>query len=201
MSKPALACFRTTSWSEDNEALWPVWLSAGLAGAREMEQGASPSGRLGRFGTYSEVAIPFCLSLKVLFGLALRQSLGRVGSLARGWPVCRTGRCRSTRTLCWRQRTVPGEVPQGRAGGHLNLLVDSTGATVRGEGEGQGRKHGPSCRRPWRKVHLAMEVATGEVRAVEVTPSPTGDSPVLPDLLEQIPPGGEPIGTVTADGA
>jgi hypothetical protein len=42
--------------------------------------------------------------------------------------------------------------------------------------------------------------ATSDIRAVEFTPSRDGDSPVLPDLLGQIP-AGEQIGTVTADGA
>ncbi len=71
---------------------------------------------------------------------------------------------------------------------------------MRGDGERQVRKHGPGRRRQWRKVHLTMDVATGDVRAVELTPSQTGDSPVLPDLLAQIPPD-QAIGTVTADGA
>jgi hypothetical protein len=49
-------------------------------------------------------------------------------------------------------------------------------------------------------VHLAMDTATSDIRAVEFTPSSDGDSPVLPELLDQIPEG-EEIGTVTADGA
>lgn len=49
-------------------------------------------------------------------------------------------------------------------------------------------------------VHLAMDTATSDIRAVEFTSSSDGDSPVLPDLLGQIPEG-EDLGTVTADGA
>ena len=45
-----------------------------------------------------------------------------------------------------------------------------------------------------------MDAGTGDVRAVEFTSSRQGDSPLLPDLLAQIPPE-ETIGTVTADGA
>ncbi len=45
-----------------------------------------------------------------------------------------------------------------------------------------------------------MDTATSDIRAVEFIPSRDGDSPVLPDLLDQIPEE-EPIGTVTADGA
>lgn len=62
------------------------------------------------------------------------------------------------------------------------------------------RKHGTHRRRQYRKVHLAMDTATGDIRAVEFTSSREGDSPVLPELLDQIP-DGEEIGTVTGDGA
>ena len=64
----------------------------------------------------------------------------------------------------------------------------------------QARKHGVHGRRQWRKVHLAMDPATSDIRAVEFTSSRDGDGPVLPDLLGQIPED-EQIGTVTADGA
>ncbi len=45
-----------------------------------------------------------------------------------------------------------------------------------------------------------MNAGTGDVRAVEFTSSRQGDSPLLPDLLAQIPLE-ETIGTVTSDGA
>ena len=84
--------------------------------------------------------------------------------------------------------------------GLLNLLVDSTGIKFLGDGEWLARKHGTQRRRQYRKVHLGMDTATGDIRAVEFTSSDKGDSPVLPHLLDQIPPD-EQIGTVTGDGA
>ena len=69
-----------------------------------------------------------------------------------------------------------------------------------GNGEWQAREHGVQGRRQWRKVHLAMDTATSDIGAVKFTPGSNGDSPVLPELLGQIPEG-EEIGTVTADGA
>jgi hypothetical protein len=44
----------------------------------------------------------------------------------------------------------------------------------------------------------AMHTTTSDIRAVEFTSSSDGDSPVLPELLNQIPEG-EDIGTVPAD--
>ena len=52
------------------------------------------------------------------------------------------------------------------------------------------------CRKPL----LKSGARTSPIRAVEFTPSSDGDSPVLPELLGQIPEG-EDIGTVSADGA
>ncbi len=78
--------------------------------------------------------------------------------------------------------------------------VDSTGIKAEGEGEWNARKHGGSKRRIWHKIHIGIDEETLEVRAVEVTSSNIGDAPVLPDLLNQIPPH-QDIGSVTADGA
>ena len=46
-------------------------------------------------------------------------------------------------------------------------------------------------------MHLAMDTATSDIRAVEFTPGRDGDSPLLPDLRGQIPED-EQIGIVTA---
>ena len=50
-------------------------------------------------------------------------------------------------------------------------VIDSTGIKVRSEGEWHAREHGGARRRLWRKVHLAVDEATLEVRAVEMTGS------------------------------
>lgn len=71
-----------------------------------------------------------------------------------------------------------------------------TGIKFLVDGEWQARKHSLHGRRQWRKVHLAMS----DIRVVERIPSSDGDSPVLPELLNQIP-GGEGSGTVTGNGA
>ena len=92
------------------------------------------------------------------------------------------------------------QLPYQGSNGPLHLLVDSTGIKVRGEAEWHARKHGGARRRVWRKVHLAVDEATLEVRGVEITSSNVGDAPMPPDLLGQIS-ADEPIASVTADGA
>ena len=197
MSKPSPARYRTTNWSSYNEALRRrgsllVWFD------REMVWLAPRDGRHGRPPVFSNAAIQFCLSIKVLFRLPLRQAAGMVASLLQmaglDWPVP------DYSTLCRRQKSLTVQIPYRRAEGPLNLLVDSTGIKFLGDGEWQARKHGVQGRRQWRKVHLAMDTETSDIRAVEFTPSRDGDSPILPELLDQIP-AEEKIGTVTADGA
>ncbi|EIE52789.1 transposase, IS4 family protein [Citreicella sp. 357] len=107
----------------------------------------------------------------------------------------------------------PGRLPVFSEAAMHCRAVDSTGIKFLGDGalswfagkplpgnKWQARKHGVKGRRQWRKVHLAMDTATSDIRAVEFTSSREGDSPVLPDLLGQVPEN-ERIGTVTADGA
>ena len=159
---------------------------------------ADASGRRGRQQTYSDAAIQACLTFKVLFGLPLRQTTGFVESLLKlvglDWAVP------DFSTLCRRQRTLTVALPYRGSAGPLHLLIDSTGIKAEGEGEWNARKHGGSKRRLWRKIHIGIDEKTLEIRAIEATSSSIGDAPVLPDLLNQIPPD-EEIGSVTADGA
>ena len=163
-----------------------------------MSWDAAPTGRRGRPQTYSDAAIQTCLSMKVLFGMALRQTTGFVESLLRlvglDWAVP------DFSTLSRRQKTLAVNIPYRGSKGPLHLLIDSTGIKVEGEGEWHARKHGGPKRRVWRKIHLGIDEQTLDVRAVEITGSHIGDAPVLPDLLGQIPEDQE-IGSVTADGA
>ena len=69
------------------------------------------------------------------------------------------------------------------------LPIDSTGIKAEGEGEWNARKHGGTKRRIWRKVHIGIDEKTLEVRRVEVTSSNVEDAIMLPELLNQIPPG------------
>lgn len=197
MTKPEPARYRTTNWKSYNDALKQrgsllIWLD------KDMAWMAIREGRSGRPPVFSDAAVQFCLMVTVLFSLPLRQTTGMVTSILAmaglDWPVP------DFSTLSRRQKTLAVQITHRRRAGSLNLLVDSTGIQFLGDGEWLARKHGTHRRRQYRKVHLAMDTATGDIRAVEFTSSREGDSPVLPDLLDQIPPD-EQIGTVTGDGA
>jgi len=163
-----------------------------------MTSEAKSTGKRGRQPTYSDAAIQSCLTMKVLFGTALRQTISFVGSLLQlsglDWSVPNFS------TLSRRQKTLAVNIPFRGVMGPLHLLIDSTGIKAEGEGKWNARKHGGARRHVWRKVHLGIDAKTLEIQAVEFTSSDIGDAPMLPELLDQIPPDQE-IGSVTADGA
>lgn len=189
--------YKTTNWSSYNEALkqrgsLTIWFDP------DMEWTPAPTGKRGRHQSLSDAAIQTCLTMKVLFGMPLRQTAGFVASLLRLVGLDRT--VPDFSTLCRRQRTLNVAIPYRGGAGPLNLLIDSTGIKAEGEGEWNAGKHGGPKRRIWRKIHIGIDKETLEVRAVEITGSNIGDAPVLPELLDQIP-ANEHIGSVTADGA
>lgn len=109
---------------------------------------AACSGKRGRSPKFSDAAIQFCLTLKNLFGLALRQATGLVESVLKlsglSWPTP------DFSTLSRRQRTLNVQIPYTRSHAGLHLLVDSTGIKFLGEGEWKCKKHGAEYRRQWR---------------------------------------------------
>ncbi len=70
--------------------------------------------------------------------------------------------------------------------GPVDVVVDSTGLKVYGEGEWKVRQHGVEKRRDWRKVHLAVDPDSHAILAQLVTGSRTHDGTQALPLLEQI---------------
>jgi hypothetical protein len=169
-----------------------VWLDT------QMQWQAPSSGKPGRQATYSNVAVQCCLMMKVLFGLALRQTQGFVHSVLKlsglDWKAL------DYSTINRREKGLTVEITARPRSGGLHLWVDSIGVKMLGEGEWKTKKHGAEYRRQWRKVHLGIDAQTLEIRAIEVTDNRVGDAPMLPELLGQIP-GEEAVLSVSADGA
>lgn len=157
-----------------------------------------PSGKRGRQHRFSNAAIQICPTIKVLFGMPLRQTTGFVASLLRLAGLDRV--VRDHGTLCHRQKTRNVSLPYRGATGPLDLLIDRTGLKAEGQGEWNARKHGGPKRRIWRKIRIGIEEETQEVRTVAVTTNTGGFAPMRPELPEKIPLD-QDIGSVPADGA
>ena len=88
----------------------------------------------------------------------------------------------------------PATVPPGP----LHVLIDSTGLQVYGAGQWLEAKHGAKSRRKWRKLHLAVDAASGMIVAQTLTDQDADDPSQVVPLLDQTD---GRIGRVTADNA
>lgn len=79
-----------------------------------------------------------------------------------------------------------------------DLVIDSTDLEVFGEGEWKVRNRCAEKRRFWCKWHLAVDPATHDIVAAEVSLENVHDAEVLPTLLNSLL---RKLGRVYADGA
>ena len=108
ISRPTPFACNTRNWPACNAALkrrgsLTIWFDPAMAWE------AAPTGKRGRQPDYSDAAIRTCLTMKVLFGMALRQTTGFVESLLHliypDWAVPNFS------TLSRRQKTLKVNIP------------------------------------------------------------------------------------------
>lgn len=99
-----------------------------------------PTGKRGRLPLYSDAAFQTCVTMKVLFGMALRQTTGFVESL-----LCLIGlnwEAPDFSTLSRRQKTLAVNIPHRGSQGPLHLLINGMTIKMKRKGEWNVRKHG-----------------------------------------------------------
>src|SRR2546426_5921273 len=132
---------------------------------------------------YAEAAISCVLTLRTVYHLVLRATEGLARSVFALREV--TLPVPSYSTLSRRAAdlsVVLGALPRSTP---LHLVIDSSGFKVYGEGEWKVRQHGWSKRRTWRKLHLGVDEATGEIVAAVASEAGVSDDDALPDLVAQ----------------
>jgi len=170
-----------------------VWVSPEVLAAWTR---VPPTGRRGHPQTYSDLAIECLATLRAVYHLAQRASQGLLASIFELMQVSLP--VPSYSTLSRRQPALDIRLPSRPARDGLHLVVDSTGVKVFGEGEWKVRQHGYTKRRTWKKLHLAVDEATGELLAMAVTDNSVSDQSELPGLLAQV---AGPLQQVSADSA
>src|ERR687893_71806 len=194
---------RVTNWPEYDGALrrrgsLTVWVTPEALAAWH-----SPgTGRRSRSRHYSDVASDVAIEtghlLRLAFGWPWRQTEGLLRSLAAlldlsiGIPDHTTFSRRSPGL------PLASSLAEAQRSGPVHVVIDATGLKVYGAGEWLAETHGERGRRTWRKLHLAVDPASGEILASELTTSEEGDASQVSPLLEQIT---GPIASVFADGA
>lgn len=188
--------YRVKNWSEYDKALmqrgsitfWlgddfeKTWLYGG-----EKQRGSQFD--------YSDQAICVMLTVKEVFHLTNRSVEGFMRSLFQLLHVNLPVPDHST--LSKRGKGLSMTLPKKPAQS-LNIVMDSTGLKIYGEGEWKVRMHGVSKRRTWRKLHVGANPEDGEIQAVLLTENSVSDDQAVKELLAQIE---QTILAFAADGA
>jgi hypothetical protein len=188
--------YRVKNWPEYDKALVQrgtitFWISADFEKSW-MHIGEKQRGS--QFD-YSDQAILVMLTVKEVFHLTNRGVEGFVRSIFRmtriNLPVP------DHTTLSKRGKDLKVNLPK-KTNQKLNIVMDSTGLKIYGEGEWKVRQHGVSKRRTWRKLHIGANPEDGEIQAVILTENSVSDDAAVAVLLKQIE---QEIDEFAADGA
>lgn len=179
------AKYKIKNWSEYNKALKQrgsliIWFSPESI-SKWKHQGEAQQGAQFQ---YSDLSIETMLTVKLVYNLAFRQLEGFMSSIAKLLKL--NIRIPNYSTVCRRQKGLSVKLPVRKKNEFVHLVVDSSGVKVFGEGEWKVRQHGYSKRRTWRKIHLAIDEATGEILSGELTANSIHDSHVVSTLLSDI---------------
>lgn len=190
--------YRIRNWSEYNAGLKQrgnitFWISDDVC---DNWYHPSLTGKRGASLTYSDLAISTFATVKAVYQKAGRQTQGFIESIFALMGVKLSVPDHST--VSRRLGKLRVSLPVIPKHGSRHVVVDSTGIKVYGEGEWKTRQHGISKRRTWRKLHLGVDEATGEILSAVVTTHDIHDGQVLADVLDGID--GE-IEQVSTDGA
>lgn len=180
--------YHIRNWTEYNRSLiqrgsLTVWFSDDAI-ETWIEESTGKRSR-GRPKTYSDEAILSALIIREVFHLPLRALQGFLMSLVSllqlSIPIPHYSRiCRRSSDLGTNIKRLSRKRP-------TDLVFDSTGLKVYGEGEWKVRQHGKSKRRTWRKIHLAICPDTHEIIIESLTENNVADCSMMVDMAPLIP--------------
>ena len=192
--------YRTRNWKEYNSALvnrgsLTFWFEEKAIQKWYSEE---RTGNPGRSHTYSDEAIRCGLMIKAIFRTTLRSLQGFIQSifLLAGLQLV------SPHYSVFSRRANDLEIPLRKLmkpGEKMNVIFDSTGVKVFGEGEWKVRKYGYCKRRTWWKVHVGMDADTGQIIDGAMSSGDTKDEVPMLYMMDGLE--GIPLGDVIGDGA
>jgi len=173
-------------WREVDEGLirrGELLLDLDFLEGYEEELESMNRGKEGRPFTLTRSHIGFLGVVRYLFSLPYRQLEGFAIGLNRLVPKLPSGDYSGLRRrILELDLPLQGELRDSRE--PVCIAVDSTGVRVHKTGGWRERRHG-NKRRRYVKLHLAVNVETKEILALEVSTDEVHDSKALPNLLDQ----------------
>ena len=178
--------YQIKNWPEYNKALvqrgsLTIWVDNGaVQGWIEKNN----SKKRGRPQYYSDEAILMLLILREVYHLPLRGVQGMAESI-----FCLMGLSLpvpSYTQICRRAQKLGKVLKPLQRKGKVDIVFDSTGLKVYGEGEWKVRSHGISKRRTWKKLHIGIDHSTQEILVCKLTGRDGGDSATGVKMLDEI---------------
>ena len=192
--------YRVRNWKDYNRSLinrgnLTIWFSEDAI--KSWYQKPQKNKKRGRVCLYSDAYIELALTIRTLFRLPLRATQGFLEGLVfmLGLNLQVSHYSRLSRRAG--ELNIQLNTLKNAGKNPTDLVIDSTGLKIFGEGEWKMRTHGKQKRRTWRKYHVSVDPATHEVTAIELTEATVHDCTVLPTLLSTQ----KNIGKIYADGA
>lgn len=177
--------YKITNWAKYNEALvnrgdLTFWISDKVIQEWKHKNNENRQGRPFQF---SDLAIETLLTVRELYQMPYRATEGfgkwmfRIMDINLAIP--------DYTSLCKRAASLGLSFDLKKKKGKIDVIVDSTGLKVYGEGEWKTRTHGKSKRRTWRKLHLMIDAETQEIVADRLTTNGVHDTAVVPEMLDE----------------
>jgi len=192
--------YRIKNWAEYNRSLVQrgsitVWFSQE---ALEQWYEKGHTCEKGRPRIYSDQAILCALILRTVYHLPLRALQGFLASLVGLMRLAIS--TPSYSQICRRARGLGQVLASLSRRRPCDIVFDSTGFKVYGEGEWKVRQHGKSKRRQWKKLHIGVDPDSGEILVAALTSNGegSGDAETAQKLMKRLPKG---IKRVYGDGA
>lgn len=191
------------NWQEYNESLvkrGEMYLTFDFLESWERDLEELNRGKLGRRFAYPWAFIELLMLIHVIFHLPYRQLEGFLRKLSDLIPEVKP----TDYTNIWRRGTqLKLNLPETISSSDepVVIAVDSTGIKVSNRGEWMREKW--KIHRGWIKVHMAVDVKTKEIVAIEVTDERVSDGSKFNSLIDQAEENlsGRKIEEVLGDGA
>lgn len=179
--------YKVRNWSQYNESLKKrgsisLWISED---AIKKWQSPRDPHFIGAPQQYSDDAILCLMALKVVYNIPYRQLIGFVLSIFVLMKVML--KVPHFTTVASRARLLGKYFKRISKAIPTDLVLDSSGFKIYGEGEWTVRQHGKQKRRRWKKFHIGVCPSTHEIIVTEVTELEKADCEVGPRLLKKAP--------------
>lgn len=190
--------YKVRNWPEYNESLknrgsLSLWISEEAIEKWKPEKNPH---NLGAPQQYSDQAILCMMTLKVIYKLPYRQLVGFIISIFAFMGIAL--KVPHFTTIATRAKLLGKHLKKLSKVLPTDLVLDSSGFKIFGEGEWKVRQHGKQKRRRWKKFHIGVCPETHEIIVAEATELETSDCEVGPKLMKKAP---KSVEIILGDGA